>query len=64
VTLTNADTIRAALVALRHAAQEAEALKLENLTDEEVRERLAALDATTPQHRARVVHGEYDFAAS
>jgi hypothetical protein len=64
VTLTTADAVRARLVALRQAALEAEALKLENLTDEEVRARLAALDVTTPQHRARVEHGEYDFAAS
>ena len=59
--VTNADTIRARLKALQQAAQEAEALKLENLTDEEVHARLTALDATLTPHRA---HGEYDFAAS
>ena len=44
--VTNADTISARLVPLRQAAQAAEGLKLENLTDEEVSVRLAALKPT------------------
>jgi formyltetrahydrofolate hydrolase len=44
--VTNADTISARLKALRQAAQTAEGLKLGNLTDEEVRARLAALKPT------------------
>lgn len=48
VTTTNADSCNITLTALQQAVRQAEALKLENLTETEVSARLEALDASIP----------------
>jgi hypothetical protein len=48
ITVNNADSVNAVLTALRQAAAGAENLKRSNLPEEELRTRLAALDATIP----------------
>jgi hypothetical protein len=48
VIINNADAVNATLRGLQNAAQSAEGLKLANMTEEELRARLAALDASIP----------------